>query len=121
MTDSNNNIPDFGEGLRKIFLAGVGAIATTAEKGQELVNRLVERGELTVEQGKQLNSELAHKAGDKKESLKEKAAQASQTVQDAAAGLRNQAAQAVDDLNTKPADDAAADAGAKADAADADK
>ena len=108
MTDSNNNIPDFGEGLRKIFLAGVGAIATTAEKGQELVNRLVERGELTVEQGKQLNSELAHKAGDKKDSLKEKAAQASQTVQDAAAGLRSQASKAVADLTDK--DDDAADA-----------
>ncbi|MDE5640847.1 phasin family protein [Bifidobacterium castoris] len=109
MTDSNNNIPDFGEGLRKIFLAGVGAIATTAEKGQELVNRLVERGELTVEQGKQLNSELARKAGDKKDSLKEKAAQASQTVQDAAAGLRSQASKAVDDLTDKDDDTAAAD------------
>ena len=121
MTDSNNNIPDFGEGLRKIFLAGVGAIATTAEKGQELVNRLVERGELTVEQGKQLNSELAHKAGDKKDSLKERAAQASQTVQDAAAGLRNHAAQAIDDLNAK-ADASEADdvADEKADA-DSDK
>ena len=63
MTDnntSNTNMPDFGEGLRKIFLAGVGALAATAEKGQELVNNLVARGELTVEQGKKLNSELAH-------------------------------------------------------------
>ena len=35
MTDnntSNTNMPDFGEGLRKIFLAGVGALAATAEK-----------------------------------------------------------------------------------------
>ncbi len=61
-TSNNTNMPDFGEGLRKIFLAGVGALAATAEKGQELVNNLVARGELTVEQGKKLNSELAHKA-----------------------------------------------------------
>lgn len=64
-TSNNTNMPDFGEGLRKIFLAGVGALAATAEKGQELVNNLVARGELTVEQGKKLNSELAHKANEK--------------------------------------------------------
>lgn len=31
---TNSAMPDFGEGLRKVFLAGVGAIAATAEKGQ---------------------------------------------------------------------------------------
>ena len=40
---------DLGEGLRKVFLAGVGALATTYEKGSEIVNELVEKGELTVE------------------------------------------------------------------------
>ncbi|MUH59457.1 phasin family protein [Bifidobacterium canis] len=94
MSDDNKNVfPDFGEGLRKIFLAGVGAIATTADKGQEIINDLVQRGELTVEQGKKLNSELAHKANDQKTSLKDKANEATNTVRDAAAGLRNQAEQ----------------------------
>lgn len=99
--ESPRTMPDFGEGLRKIFLAGVGALATTAEKGKEIVNGLVERGELTVEQGKKLNSELAHKAQDKKDTVKEQAQQAAQTVRDAAAGLTNQAAQTVEDV-TKP-------------------
>jgi polyhydroxyalkanoate synthesis regulator phasin len=49
---------DFGEGLRKVFLAGVGALATTYEKSQSLVDDLVKKGELTVEQGKALNTEL---------------------------------------------------------------
>lgn len=49
---------DFGTELKKIFLAGVGAIAMTAEKSKELVDELVEKGELTVEQGKVLNEEL---------------------------------------------------------------
>ena len=49
---------DLGEGLRKVFLAGVGALATTYEKGSEIVNDLVKKGELTVEQGKALNEEL---------------------------------------------------------------
>ena len=53
---------DFGEGLRKVFLAGVGALATTVEKGQEIVDDLVKKGELTVEQGKALNTELKRKA-----------------------------------------------------------
>ena len=52
---------DLGEGLRKVFLAGVGAMATTFEKGQEIVDDLVRKGELTVEQGKALNTELKHR------------------------------------------------------------
>ena len=57
---------DFGEGLRKVFLAGVGALATTVEKGQEIVDDLVKKGELTVEQGKALNTELKRKAEEEK-------------------------------------------------------
>ena len=53
---------DFGDGLRKVFLAGVGALATTVEKSQEIVDDLVKKGELTVEQGKALNAELKHKS-----------------------------------------------------------
>ena len=43
---------NFGDGLRKVFLAGVGALATTVEKSQEIVDDLVKKGELTVEQGR---------------------------------------------------------------------
>ncbi len=53
---------DFGEGVRKVFLAGVGAIATGAEKSQQIIEDLVKKGELTVEQGKVLNEELSRKA-----------------------------------------------------------
>lgn len=51
-----------GEGIRKILLAGVGAVAIGAEKSQELIEELVKKGELTVEQGKILNEELTRKA-----------------------------------------------------------
>ena len=50
------------EGIRKILLAGVGAVALGAEKSQELIEELVKKGELTVEQGKILNEELTRKA-----------------------------------------------------------
>lgn len=53
---------DFGDGVRKIFLAGVGAVATGAEKSQQIIEDLVKKGELTVEQGKTLNEELSRKA-----------------------------------------------------------
>ena len=52
------------DGLKTIFLAGIGAVATGAEKGQEVVDKLVEKGELTVAQGKALNEELKRKAKD---------------------------------------------------------
>lgn len=53
---------DLGDSLRKMFLASVGAVATTAEKSQQVVEDFVKKGELTVEQGKALNSELTRKA-----------------------------------------------------------
>ena len=51
---------EFTEGLRKVFLAGVGAVASTAENAKELIDDLVEKGELTVAQGRMLNEELKH-------------------------------------------------------------
>ncbi|MBT1165610.1 phasin family protein [Bifidobacterium simiarum] len=56
------NFNNLGDGLRTIFLAGVGAVATGAEKGQQIVDELVKKGEISVEQGKVLNSELSRKA-----------------------------------------------------------
>ncbi|MCL1829091.1 MAG: hypothetical protein FWG32_06305 [Oscillospiraceae bacterium] len=47
-----------GFDFKRIFFAGVGAVAMTAEKTRELVKELVEKGEMTVEQGKIINEEL---------------------------------------------------------------
>lgn len=49
-----------GENVKKLLLAGVGAAATTVEKSKEILDDLVEKGELSVEQGKALNEELKH-------------------------------------------------------------
>ncbi|MCD8133810.1 MAG: phasin family protein [Clostridiales bacterium] len=48
------------DSMKKIILAGIGAAATTSEKTKEILDDLVEKGELTVEQGKVLNEELKH-------------------------------------------------------------
>lgn len=50
----------FSDDLKKIFLAGLGAIAATSEKSKQMVDELVKKGELTLEQGKTLNEELKH-------------------------------------------------------------
>ena len=55
---------DIRDGFKDIFLAGVGALAYGGERANELVNNLIEKGELTVEQGKEHNTELKHKAND---------------------------------------------------------
>ena len=55
---------EFGEGLRKVLLAGVGALATGVEKAPAIIDELVKKGEETVEQGKSLNEELSKKAMD---------------------------------------------------------
>lgn len=49
---------NFSEDLKKVFLAGIGAAAITAEKGKEMIDAFVEKGEITLEQGKALNEEL---------------------------------------------------------------
>lgn len=50
----------FGDGIKTVLLAGIGAVAATAEKTSEVVDDLVKKGELTVDQGKELNQELKH-------------------------------------------------------------
>ena len=59
-----------GDGFKGIFLAGIGAVAIGAEKGKELVDQLVARGEMTVEQGKQISTELKHRASNLESSIR---------------------------------------------------
>lgn len=58
-----------GSGLKKVLLAGIGAVAVTGEKSKGLLDEMVKKGELTVEQGKALNEELKHNI---KSTVKEK-------------------------------------------------
>jgi len=55
---------NFSEDLKKVMLAGIGAVATTAEKAKEVVDDLVKKGEITFEQGKVLNEELKRNISD---------------------------------------------------------
>ncbi len=53
---------DLTNGIKKAFLASVGAAATMAEVTKDIVEKMIEKGEQTVEQGKVLNQELKHNA-----------------------------------------------------------
>lgn len=54
-------LAELGHDLKKILLAGIGAVAVTAEKSEEIIQELVKKGEITLDQGKALNEELKHK------------------------------------------------------------
>ena len=83
-----------GDELKKVFLAGVGAIAVTLEKSQELVEELVEKGELTIEQGKVLNEELKY-------NVKETMQEAGKRKKDQAKDLEKMSAEELADLEQK--------------------
>ena len=53
---------DLTNGIKKAFLASVGAAATTAEVTKDIVEKMIEKGEQTVKQGKVLNQEPKHNA-----------------------------------------------------------
>ena len=76
MTDMQDGFNAIGEGFRSVFLAGIGALAITGEKGKELVDTLVAKGEMTVEQGKQINADLAQKAAESAQGARDAAIEA---------------------------------------------
>ena len=67
---------NIGDGFKNIFLAGIGALAYTGEKGKEIIDQLVEKGEITLDQGRELNEELQRKATDVTANLRDTALEA---------------------------------------------
>ena len=64
-------VDSMADGLRKVFLAGVGAMATVGEKGWQALDDLAERGENVVKQGKDLNRELTQKGAQATSGIRE--------------------------------------------------
>lgn len=67
---------NIGDGFKNIFLAGIGAMAYTGEKGKEIIDQLVSKGELTLDQGRELNEELQRKASEATSNIRENALEA---------------------------------------------
>lgn len=104
---------DIRDGFKDIFLAGVGALAYGGERANDLVNSLIEKGEITVEQGKQLNTELQHKANDAFSQVRDDALAAQ--LKAMTPEQRAEFVAKVNELADKVTDDAAAAAVADAD------
>lgn len=47
--------------VRKVMMAGIGALSTVAEKTQETIDSLAKKGETALEHGQVLNERLRHK------------------------------------------------------------
>ncbi|WP_238883639.1 phasin family protein [Clostridium sp. YIM B02551] len=56
--------------VKKLLLAGVGAVSTTYEKASEVIDELVEKGRITVEDGKELTEELKTNFSNKAKEVK---------------------------------------------------
>ena len=95
-----------GDTLKKILLAGVGTIATTAEKSSEIVEELIKKGEITVEQGKILNKELSQNV---KDTLAPGKAKAEQKAADFSEMVKGLGAEQLASLKAAIADMEAAD------------
>lgn len=87
-----------GDNMKKIVLAGIGAVAVTAEKSKDVLDELVKKGELTVEQGKELNEELKHNI---KQTLHEKTTVNNDSAEDVENLLENMTAEQITRLKEK--------------------
>jgi polyhydroxyalkanoate synthesis regulator phasin len=83
-----NEKKSVSEMLERVFLIGIGAASLTRDKVSELVDELVQRGQLTREQGEKILDQTAEKAIDEAAAMK---GNVSEAFQDAlrAMGIAN--------------------------------
>ncbi|WP_420645393.1 phasin family protein [Candidatus Leptofilum sp.] len=65
----------FVEGIRRVLLAGVGAVSVAQDEAEKFVHRLVEKGEIAEKDGRALLNDLA-------ENRKQRAQESSKRVSD---------------------------------------
>lgn len=73
---------NFTDDFKKVLLAGVGAVATTAEKSKEVIQTLMEKGQITAQQGKVLLDEMAEKGKQTMEQSKIKNEELKRNIKD---------------------------------------
>lgn len=73
---ANNIASNLGETFQNIFLAGVGALSIGGEKAKEVIDDLVERGQVTVDEGRKMNEQLKHKAAEGASKVREESIRA---------------------------------------------
>ena len=106
-----------GESIRKLILAGIGAVAMTKEKSADVLKDLVKKGELTVDQGRVLNEELKHNLKEKiRDNVTVNVSSAPENLMDAVDGMDDAQLealkariQAAETARTQPAEEPAAE------------
>ncbi len=93
---------DLTEGLKKLVLAGIGAVSVTAEKAKEIIDELAKRGEITVEQGKALTEELKHNIENNKPTVEIKLHRTNTSpIEDVMEQVKDMSQEEIDELKQK--------------------
>ena len=90
--------PSILESLRRVLLASVGVVALTIEEAGDLVDKLVERGEIAEQEGKKLVIEIKEKRKKKTDEAEEVA---SSRVREALDKMDIPTKSDIDDLSKK--------------------
>jgi poly(hydroxyalkanoate) granule-associated protein len=76
----------FVEGVRRVLLAGVGAVSLAQDEAEKFVHKLIEKGEIAEKDGRSLLNDLAEK---RKQRTKESSKRVSDELEKRMEGLLN--------------------------------
>ncbi|HET9223480.1 MAG TPA: phasin family protein [Roseiflexaceae bacterium] len=91
------------EGLRKLVLASLGAVAMTRDEVEAFVDKLVERGQLAQKDGEKLVKELRSRVRDSRPQVQKVGESVEQRIEDFLNRLNIPSKRDIDDLSTKVA------------------
>jgi poly(hydroxyalkanoate) granule-associated protein len=91
----------FVEGLRKLLLASLGAVAMTRDEVEAFVNKLVERGELAQKDGEKLVKELRSRVRESRPQVQKVGERVEQGVEEFLNRLNIPSKRDIDDLSAK--------------------
>ena len=91
------------EGLRKLVLASLGAVAMTRDEVEAFVDKLVERGQLAQKDGEKLVKELRSRVRDSRPQAQKVGESVEQRIEDFLNRLNIPSKRDIDDLSTKVA------------------
>jgi poly(hydroxyalkanoate) granule-associated protein len=89
------------EGLRKVLLASLGAVAMTRDEVEMFVNKLVERGELAQKDGEKLVKELRSRVREGRPQVQKVGERVEQGVEEFLNRLNIPSKRDIDDLSAK--------------------
>ena len=89
------------EGLRKLLLASIGAVAMTRDEVEAFVNKLVERGELAQKDGEKLLKELRSRVREGRPQVQKVGERVEQGVEDFLNRMNIPSKRDIDDLSAK--------------------